>query len=618
MSFDTEGLKQIISKFTEIEKIIEEEKASNNENNTQQRKIEIVEAYNKIISYARPVWGSKSTDIKEYTKSKLIDIYYRLKNILQILNVQLELPVNLTTEIALSDKNTNKSPTQTKETQTDKEQGENSTEKETQTNAEKSTQADNNQPSTSNTNGEEQLEEILQSTVKYDSDTFQALLDEFDLWDRKITRKNASKDEDKIEERTQKIIGAYNNLVEFATPIINKNTQRSTKKIRDEITARKDAITDDLQILESDIQVPDKITEKIKTSDKTNTNSNSKNSESNSTDDKKLPSPNTNEYTNTNDDNKSPSTNTNTPNNSNKTNNKMATNANDYYNMCTRQLNYTYEGDALGLPPFIDSIELLQSMDPQKTNENILRGVIRSKLKGKAREYIKNNATVEEIKTTLQNKIKVTGSKIITGRLMALRADKTNFGDYANKAEDLAEQLKRALIFEDIPNEKANQMTIDTTIELCAANTHSTQTKSVLDATQFDDPRDVIAKFIIQERKQTGTQQVMAFRTNNRFNNRGSQNTGRFQRNNYHNNNNRNNYRGRNFNGYGNSGNFRNNYRGRQNSVNNSNWRQNNNNGNRRYQSRNVYYTQENAGAPPPGAAQTAQQVQIQQAGDRN
>lgn len=100
-----------------------------------------------------------------------------------------------------------------------------------------------------------------------------------------------------------------------------------------------------------------------------------------------------------------------------------------------------------------------------------MKGVIWSKLKGKAREYVPTGATIKEIKEKLNKNIKVPSSKIISGRLMALKADKRNFGDYASKAEELAEQLKRAYISEDIPNERANQMTIDQTIELCASNT---------------------------------------------------------------------------------------------------------------------------------------------------
>lgn len=125
-------------------------------------------------------------------------------------------------------------------------------------------------------------------------------------------------------------------------------------------------------------------------------------------------------------------------------------------------------------------------------------------------------------------------------------------------------------------------MTIDQTIDLCSPNTSSTQTKAILDSTQFQDAKEVLAKFIIQERKQTNTQQVLAFCSNQRFN-RGSQHARNYQRNNFNNNNNRDGYRAHNYNRNGYRQNNRGNFRGRQNNYQqhgnrNGNWRQNNNN----------------------------------------
>lgn len=46
----------------------------------------------------------------------------------------------------------------------------------------------------------------------------------------------------------------------------------------------------------------------------------------------------------------------------------------------------------------IDSIELLETLDEQKQFSNILKGIVWSKLKGKARKYVPADATVWEIK----------------------------------------------------------------------------------------------------------------------------------------------------------------------------------------------------------------------------
>lgn len=575
MSYKDQEYEEIIEEFTKIEKRIEELKPTTDRETFNIYEKKLVNAYNNIIRKTRQYWSSKDSILKENLKTELSKIYYRLKTSLSSIKSSVNLPNNISLEVQL----------------------------------------DNSE------------DDLLQSTLTYDKDTFNELLNDFDEWDRKITRKNASEKEEVVALRTKKIIEAYNKLVEFTNPILNLNDDTYTDKLRKEVKSRNDFLKDDLNILNSDIEVPQDISKKIQIDDDDDEN---KNTSNNNDDSKKVtptpsidvptknnktidpPIPDIKPYPEpANNDNKEVDKKTNS-NKPEPIKTKMTLTANDYYSICSRQLNYTYDGEPIGLPPFIDSIVLLQTMDEQNQYTNILTRIIWSKLKGKAREYVPENSTVEEIKQILQNKIKVPSSKIVQGKFMALQADKTNLTDYATKAEELAEQLKRAYISEKIPNETANKMTIEQTIELCAKNTHSTQTKSVLEASQFDDAKEVIAQFIIQERKQTNQQQVLSMRGRNRFN-RNFQGHNWRGRNQYHNNNhnnnynNRNGYRGRGFN-RGNNFN-RNQHNNRGNGNQNANWR---NNGNRQPRRGNVYYA-ENGNAPPPGD-QPAQHVRIQQA----
>lgn len=593
MSFNEKEFSELESKFNEVKELVNEIQSQDEQENYE-KEILIADAYNNVIKYSLTLWNSDDKDFIEKYKKRLLAIYYKLVECLKTLNSKTNLPTTLSQQITPKERPKSQPGTEPQE--------------------DLSKSQSKNEPQDDPTNNKsmnEPQEDLLQSTHVYNKDIFQALVDEFYAWDKKINRKNASEKTEIVQERTENIIKAYNDIIDFVQPILQSDQNESKNEIKETLEQIREYIIEDLSILNSDVKVPHNFTTKIVDPSNIDIDDDSKNQNNNS-DDKKPELP-TNK-TNTDDDKKQ------------KNNikplpiqplpidvhsSKMALTSNDYYGMCSRQLNYTYDGDPLGLPPFIDSIELLQVMDAQKQHENILKGVIWSKLKGKARDYVPAGASVNEIKEKLKKSIKVPSSKIITGRLMALKADKMNFGDYASKAEELAEQLKRAYISEEIPNERANQMTIDQTIELCAANTHSTQTKSVLEATQFDDSKDVIAKFIIQERKQTNPQQVLAFRGKPRFNNRNFQNQNRRyhnQYNNYNNFNNRNGFQARNFNRNNNFNRNRGNYRGRGNNSQNNqngNWRQNNNNNNNRQPRRgNVYYT-ENSDALPSGAQQT-------------
>lgn len=295
----------------------------------------------------------------------------------------------------------------------------------------------------------------------------------------------------------------------------------------------------------------------------------------------------------------------------------MVLTRNEYHNMCTRTINAVYSGDPLGLQPFIDSIDALVELDETNAFTSTLKRCILMKLSGIARDCIPNDdnnqLTIAQIKQKLKDTIKPESSVVVEGRLLALKADRTNFTDFAKKVETLAEQFQRALTLEGMPHELANKYAIRNTIELCRSNTTMSGVKSVLSATHFDNAKEVVAKFITQSRTETGEQQVLHFRTNrSNFQNRSYNSNQRGRGNNYQRNFNGQNRGGNNFNrqGYQNNQNNRGNFRGRR------NFRNNGYNNNYRGNNRNIMYA-ENGTAPPPGAEQ-AQNVQVNQAGNRN
>lgn len=289
----------------------------------------------------------------------------------------------------------------------------------------------------------------------------------------------------------------------------------------------------------------------------------------------------------------------------------------DYHSMCTRTINAIYSGDPLGLQPFIDAIEALEELDEAKAHTATLKRCILMKLSGIARECIpkdENGAlTIEQIKAALRKTIKPETSGVVEGRLLALKADRTNFTDFAKRAEALAEQFQRSLTLEGMPHELANKYAIKSTIELCRSNSTLSGVKNVLSSVPFENSKEVIAKFITQTRTETGEQQVLHYQANRSFRSNRSNNPNQRGRNNnfQRNSNGQNRHGNSNRNGYRNNTNNRGNFRGRFQGYRGNNWRNGNRNNNR-----NVLYA-ENGTAPPPGAAQS-QQVQMQQAGNQH
>lgn len=133
---------------------------------------------------------------------------------------------------------------------------------------------------------------------------------------------------------------------------------------------------------------------------------------------------------------------------------------------------------------------------------------------------------------------------------MALRADKRNLTKFSEQAEKLAEDFRRSLVVEGFTRDKAQELTIQKTIEMCRKSAKSESAKAVLSATKFETPNEVISKLIVEQNLIFQERLTSNFNRNSRGNNRGNFNQrnsnnrpDRFNNNNSFNNSGRGNFR---------------------------------------------------------------------------
>lgn len=264
--------------------------------------------------------------------------------------------------------------------------------------------------------------------------------------------------------------------------------------------------------------------------------------------------------------------------------NNMAQSAPDFIRLANQTLHVRFDGDPSALECFLDGIDLLKDLCEEQNKGTFLK-FVKTRLEGKARELIGDPKDVDEIVSVLKASIKPESSKVIEGRFLALRADKCSLFKFSERAEKLAEQLNRSLFVEGYSKEKAMEITIDKTVEMCLKSVKHDRIKSVLDSTVFSDPKEVISKMITQinKLKQDGphssyihkfgnqnknnSQSNSRGQSNNQNGHRGNQNKSQNNYNNSRQNNNgqsNGNYNGKSYNkngqsSYGNHGN-RNNY----------------------------------------------------------
>lgn len=226
----------------------------------------------------------------------------------------------------------------------------------------------------------------------------------------------------------------------------------------------------------------------------------------------------------------------------------------EFMRLAAQTINRNYNGDPISLGAFIDSIELLELVVTENLKPTFARFVV-SKLDGRAREVIPQDCNdINIIKRALKDRIKPDSSKVIAGRMMALRMDQKKMQDFSQQAEELSEAFRRSLIGEGLTQEKANEMAVDKAIDMCRASARSDLVKSVLASSQFKDTKEVIAKLKVETATDTTEKQVLAYqkynnnnrsKQNYRGNSRGYNNSNNQNNRNNNNQNNNNNYRGR-------------------------------------------------------------------------
>lgn len=146
----------------------------------------------------------------------------------------------------------------------------------------------------------------------------------------------------------------------------------------------------------------------------------------------------------------------------------------EFLKVASATINFKYSGDPLRISSFIDSVRLLDTLATTPELETFLVTFIRTKIDGRAREFVDDSHnTINKLIDTLKLNIKPDSSKVIEGRMLSLKLSNSTQEEFAKKAEDLAESLRRSLIIEGMTTPKATEISIDKTIELCRVNTRN-------------------------------------------------------------------------------------------------------------------------------------------------
>lgn len=340
-----------------------------------------------------------------------------------------------------------------------------------------------------------------------------------------------------VDEHIVNIIQEYNAIVDLYDLHATKLTQGHIEIVTNNFYQARDKLVSLFIKLKLNILIPLPITEHIQTD---------------------LKNPNFDDTINTsdeeNDDDKDTTKILNTTN--------MPQDPEAFARLASQTIGAKYLGDPLGLRSFLNSVKVAEDLVKDE-NKDLLVSIVISKLDGKAIEAITPQVkTLDDVRAALKAKIRPDNSDIVEGQILALRQDRLPLQEFSKQAEDLADALQRTYIIEGMTPEKANELTIKKTIELCRKNSRSLLVKSILSSSNFPDAKSVISKMIVETANDTNEKQILSFHSNrgsyrgSNRNNRGnySNSRGNFQPSkSFYNGNNNNNYNSNYSNNYNNN-----------------------------------------------------------------
>lgn len=174
-----------------------------------------------------------------------------------------------------------------------------------------------------------------------------------------------------------------------------------------------------------------------------------------------------------------------------------------------------FSDDANELEYFIDQVLQLETATPENLKTNLIT-FVKGRLIGKARNSASDCKTIPEIISALRSDIVLESSEILESRLAALRFDDKNLTDFATAVERLSDQIINSLMSEGVTKVKAIQMTTRMVVDNCRKSARSQTIKTILAASSFTSPRDVLTKFRTEVAELKKESQVLGYNYNNR------------------------------------------------------------------------------------------------------
>lgn len=199
-----------------------------------------------------------------------------------------------------------------------------------------------------------------------------------------------------------------------------------------------------------------------------------------------------------------------------------------------------FDGKPENLNSFLDALSLVDSI--KEGHETVAINLVRTKLKGNARNLVTNESTLISIIERLRSTVKGESTEVITAKIMNIKQNNKSANAYTAEIEELTKSLENAFLSDGLPPQTASKYAIRTAVKAMTKNCSHDRVKLVMEAGNYETMNDVVSKFVNCCTDVTGQNSVFQLRQDFR---RGKYNGNNYRGRGQRGNRGRSNYRGR-------------------------------------------------------------------------
>lgn len=153
-----------------------------------------------------------------------------------------------------------------------------------------------------------------------------------------------------------------------------------------------------------------------------------------------------------------------------------------------------FDGRPENLQSFVDALNLVESI--KDTHETSAVSLIKTKLKGTARNLISSEATIQAVIAKLKGCVKGESVDVISAKIMNVKQQGKNANAYAKEIEDLTKSLEGAYISDGLPHVVATKYATQLAVRAITKNAQHEKVKLIIESGQFNNMNDLMSKFI--------------------------------------------------------------------------------------------------------------------------